>query len=67
MKLVDEWNRLSHNEINGTPLSFGTELFQGDLETHLLHCAELIPQFGTVGVQSIINGLLADHLMVIHY
>eukprot|EP01084_Bolivina_argentea_P009186 17180_1 len=59
MKLVDEWNRLSHNEISGTPLSFGTELFQGDLdrlETHLLHCAELIPQFGTVGIQSIING-----------
>ena len=43
----------------GTPLSFGTELFQGDLdrlEEHLMHCAELIPQFGTVGIQAIING-----------
>ena len=43
----------------GTPLSFGTELFQGDLdrlEEHLMHCAELIPQFGTCGIQAVING-----------
>ena len=24
--------------------------------SHLEHCAELIPQFGTVGIQSVING-----------
>lgn len=53
--LCTQWNMNG----TGTPLSFGTELFQGDLdrlEEHLMHCAELIPQFGTCGIQAVING-----------
>ena len=60
MKLVDSWNyNLMRHPSRCAPLSFGTDLFEDDLERlddNLAHCMDLIPQFGQVGIKSVVNG-----------